>query len=103
MQTPDFTRAQVVAVIGAVLAVAVSFGLHISHQQQYAILGLSGLIGTVLVWADVRIRKHRAELEAHKILAAAAAAAPSAPSPAGLPARPVAPPTAMTPTGLPPT
>lgn len=69
MSTPDFTAAQVVAVVGAAIGVAVAFGLHISKEQQEALLGFVAFVGTALVWADVRIRKHRAE-NADKIAAA---------------------------------
>lgn len=61
MSTPDFTSAQVVALVQAVIAVAVAFSLHITKQQQDAILGLSAILGSVLVWADMKIRKHRVE------------------------------------------
>jgi len=61
MKTPDFTAAQFVALLQACIAVAVAFGLTITKEQQEAILALSAFIGAALVWADVKIRKHRVE------------------------------------------
>ena len=55
MNTPDFTAAQFVAVVGAVVATAVAFGVTLTDAQRGAILG------SVLVWADMKIRQHRAE------------------------------------------
>lgn len=61
MSTPDFTKAQVVAVVGAVVACAVAFGTPLDQVQRGAILGLAAILAPVLVWADVKIRQHRAE------------------------------------------
>jgi hypothetical protein len=58
---PDVTKAQAIAIVQAVIAVAVAFGVPISDNQSVALLGLAGLIGTVLLGADLGIRRGRAE------------------------------------------
>jgi hypothetical protein len=60
LHLPDHTRIQLVAVVQAVIAVAIAFGVPISEQQSVALLALAGVIGTVLIGADAAIRRERA-------------------------------------------
>ena len=48
-EMPDITPAQLLAVVGNVIAVAIAFGAHISHQQQEAVLALTGALGAFLI------------------------------------------------------
>lgn len=66
---PDLTAAQLATVIGAVLAVAVSFGANISTEQQKAILALTAVVGAILFAADAHLRSNRAHAEATKHVA----------------------------------
>lgn len=66
---PDITPAQLVAIVGAVIAVAVSFGANISREQQEAILGLTAAICAVLFAADAHVRSNRARAEATRHVA----------------------------------
>jgi hypothetical protein len=59
-QTPNITIAQITAVLQAVIAVAVAFGLSITNEQQTAVLGLSAVIGLALTLGDAHIRHGRA-------------------------------------------
>ena len=59
-QMPDITPAQVLAVIGNVIAVAVAFGVHLSKGQEDAILAVAGLfLVGVLVWTLLEYIIHR--------------------------------------------
>lgn len=60
LDAPDHTKIQVVAVIQAVIAVAIAFGVPISDEQSVALLALAGVLGTVLISADAAIRRERA-------------------------------------------
>jgi hypothetical protein len=62
--TPDLTPAQIIGLIGAVLAVAVSFGVNISKEQQEAILALATLVAGILFAADAHLRSNRARAAA---------------------------------------
>lgn len=64
METPDITKAQIIALVQAVLAVAVSFGVDLSDRQESAILGLAGAIAVVLPLADAIIRNGRSRIYA---------------------------------------
>jgi hypothetical protein len=64
METPDITKAQIIALVQAVLAVAVSFGVDLSDRQEAAILGLAGAIAVVLPLADAIIRNGRSRIYA---------------------------------------
>ena len=77
-QRPDITQAQLVAVVGNVIAVAVAFGAHISKQQQDAILALVGVLGAFLIASDAHLRRGRALATAYREATAAHAAAVSA-------------------------
>jgi hypothetical protein len=61
---PDITAAQIVGLVGAVVSVAVSFGVHISKEQQEAILALAAAIAAILFAADAHVRTHRVRAEA---------------------------------------
>jgi len=66
---PDITAAQIVAVVGAVITVAVAFGVNISKEQQVAILSLAGAVAVILVISDAHLRSRRGHAEAIKHLA----------------------------------
>jgi len=66
LSLPDATKVQVVAVVQAVLAVVVAFGVPVTDQQSVALIALAGVIGTVLIGADASIRRERAR-NAHKL------------------------------------
>lgn len=69
MQTPDITKAQILALIQAVLALAIAFGVDLSTEQQTAILGLAGAVAVVLPIADAIIRNGRSRIVAESIRA----------------------------------
>ena len=62
MKMPDVTPAQIVALAQAVAGVAVAFGLPLSEAQSVALIGLVGVIATVLFGADAKIRNGRAKV-----------------------------------------
>lgn len=64
MQTPDITKAQIIAIVQAIIAVAAAFGLSMSAEQQTAIIGLAGALAVVLPIADAIIRNGRAKVYA---------------------------------------
>lgn len=72
-KTPDLTPAQLVTIVGAVIAVAVAFGLSITEDQKLAVLGLVTVLGGLLLHSDKGIRQARAE-NADRILIAKKAA-----------------------------
>jgi ABC-type nickel/cobalt efflux system permease component RcnA len=72
---PDITAAQVVGLAGAVVSVAVSFGVNISREQQEAILALAAAIAAILFAADAHVRTHRGRSEAIRHVADQHAAA----------------------------
>jgi hypothetical protein len=59
LKTPDLTPAQFVAIIGAVLAAAISFSVPISPGERDVILQLASILGSVLFAADATIRHGR--------------------------------------------
>jgi hypothetical protein len=65
-QRPDITPVQLTGLIGAVIAVAVSFGVNISKEQQEAILALAAAVGAILFASDAHVRAHRARAGAVK-------------------------------------
>jgi hypothetical protein len=66
---PDLTPAQLVGIAGAVISVAVSFGVDLSKDQQEAILALVAVLAGVLFAADAHLRARRVEAEAVRHLA----------------------------------
>ena len=89
--SPDITPAQLVAIVGNVIAVAIAFGAQITKQQQDAILALVGALGAFLIASDAHVRgrraqaaavKHAAEVHAQTVSTAIAAGViPPAPPP----------------------
>jgi hypothetical protein len=79
-QMPDITAAQIVAVFGNAIAVAVAFGIDLSTQQQDALMALAGSLGAILVLSDSHLRSKRVEAHAVRVAAEvqAAATAPAA-------------------------
>jgi hypothetical protein len=67
---PDITPAQIVAIVGNVVAVAIAFGAHITKQQQDAILALVGALGAFLIASDAHLRGRRAHATAVREAAA---------------------------------
>jgi hypothetical protein len=59
MQMPNITPAQIIAVVGAILAVAISAGLDISKDLQDSILQLTTVLSGLLLGADAVIRHGR--------------------------------------------
>jgi hypothetical protein len=72
---PDISPAQLVGLAGAVFAVAVSFGVDISREQQEAILAFVAALAGILFAADAHLRGRRAHAEAVRHLADEHAAA----------------------------
>jgi hypothetical protein len=66
-KTPDITPAQAVAVVGALLAVAASFGFDLSQQQQDSVMQLVSIVAGVLLAGDAVIRHGRATGNAKKV------------------------------------
>ena len=62
--SPDITPAQLAAIVGNVIAVAIAFGAHISKQQQDAVLALVGALGAFLIASDAHVRGRRAHATA---------------------------------------
>lgn len=58
----DVTRADVLAIIQAVVAVIVAFGLDLSEIQQASILGLASALAIALPLADAKRRNGRVPL-----------------------------------------
>lgn len=69
MDTPDITKAQVIALLQAIIALAVAFGVSLSSEQQTAIIGLAGAIAVVLPLADAIIRNGRSRIYAESVKA----------------------------------
>jgi hypothetical protein len=66
-KTPDITPAQAVAVVGALLAVAASFGFDLSQQQQDSVMQLVSIVAGVLLAGEAVIRHGRATGNAKKV------------------------------------
>jgi hypothetical protein len=81
---PDITTAQIVAIVGNVIAVAIAFGAHITKQQQDAILALVGGLGAFLIASDAHLRGRRAQASALREAAAVHAQAVNAAIQAGV-------------------
>jgi hypothetical protein len=64
--TPDVTPVQAVAVVGALLAVAASFGFDLTQQQQDAVMQLVSIVAGLLLAGDAVIRHGRATGNAKK-------------------------------------
>jgi hypothetical protein len=75
MKMPDITLAQVVTLVGAVIALAVAFGVDITNDQKVAVVGLVTILGSVFLHSDAKIRNGRAEVAKAAILSDAATSA----------------------------
>ena len=64
METPDVTRAQILAIVQALIAVAAAFGVPMSTEQSAAIIQLATVLAVVLPLADAAIRHGRAKIAA---------------------------------------
>jgi hypothetical protein len=73
LETPKLTAAQLLAVVKDAIAVAVAFGLHLTTEQQTALLILAGSTTALLLAADAAIRRARAKHVAGPVLDKAAA------------------------------
>lgn len=56
---PSITAAQIVALVGAIISLVVSFGVDISTEQQNAMLLLTGLVASALIVGDAAVRVGR--------------------------------------------
>jgi hypothetical protein len=56
---PDITPAQVVAVVGAVIAILVAYGVDLSAAQQDSIMNLVSILAPVLIAGDATVRAAR--------------------------------------------
>jgi hypothetical protein len=60
MKTPDITPAQILAIVSGILGLAAAFGFSLDTAQQGEILGLVGILASVLLHSDAKIRNGRA-------------------------------------------
>ena len=65
-KTPDVTPAQIVAIVGAALAVAAAFGFDLNQDQRDSVLQLVTVLSSVLVVGDAAVRHGRATGNAKK-------------------------------------
>lgn len=61
LKTPDLTPAQIVAVVGGIVALAVSLGVPLSGEKQHQIVLFAVVFAPVLVAVDASIRHSRAK------------------------------------------
>jgi hypothetical protein len=59
LSTPDITPAQIIAVIGAVIGVAVAAGLPLSKELQDSIVQLVTILAPIIIVGDAGIRHGR--------------------------------------------
>ncbi len=59
LSTPDVTPAQLVAIVGSILAVIVAFGLDLSQDKQDSIIQLVTILAPLIVGGDAVIRHGR--------------------------------------------
>lgn len=62
MSTPDITRAQVVAIVQAALAIAVAYGFDIPPDARDALVQLATVLAAVLPLGDAVVRRGRARV-----------------------------------------
>ena len=65
-KTPDVTPAQLVAVVGAIVAAGAAFGLDLTQQQQDSLMQLVAVVAALLLGGDAVIRHGRATGNAKK-------------------------------------
>jgi hypothetical protein len=76
-QMPDITAAQVVALVGNAIAIAIAFGIDLSTQQQNALMALAASLGAILVLSDSHLRSKRVQAHAVRTAAEIEASAPA--------------------------
>jgi hypothetical protein len=59
LSTPDITKAQLIAIVGAVLGVAVAAGLPLSKELQDSIITLVTVLAPLVIVGDAHIRHGR--------------------------------------------
>lgn len=59
MKMPDVTQSQAAALLQSFTAVVIAFTADITEEQSIALLGLSAVIGGILMHSDAKIRKAR--------------------------------------------
>jgi len=59
VETPDVTKAQLLALAQGTLATLGAFGFQLTAGQQTKVMLLSGVVATIIVAADVAIRRGR--------------------------------------------
>jgi hypothetical protein len=64
MDTPDVTKAQIIALMQAVIGTAVAFGAPISDAQSVALLALVAVVAAFLTHSDAKIRVGRSNASA---------------------------------------
>lgn len=67
MKKPDITPAQVVALVQAVLALIVAYGIDVPKDAQDAIVQLATILGGLLIAGDAVVRNGRARIEAARV------------------------------------
>jgi len=60
MDTPDVTKAQIIAIIQPPVTLAIAFGAPITTAQETALMGMAGAISTALIVMDGLMRRARA-------------------------------------------
>ena len=65
-KTPDITPAQIVAIVGAVIGLAVAAGLDISQDLQDSIINLVTIVSAALIVGDAGVRVGRSVGSASK-------------------------------------
>lgn len=61
MNTPDLTKAQILAAVKLLIALAAVIGFKLDAAQSGEILGVAGTLAGLLVYADAHIRGKRAD------------------------------------------
>jgi hypothetical protein len=64
MQMPDITKAQVVAIVGAIFGLLAAFGLPVGQDVQDAIVQVVTALAVVIPAADAFIRNGRSKVAA---------------------------------------
>ena len=59
MKMPNVTQSQAAALLQSFTAVVIAFTADITEEQSIALLGLSAVIGGILMHSDAKIRKAR--------------------------------------------
>ena len=59
MKMPNITQSQAAALLQSFTAVIIAFTADITEDQSIALLGLSAVIGGILMHSDAKIRKSR--------------------------------------------